>query len=205
VKKVVLIGYSGHGYVACDIFNSCKRIVEGYCDLEEKKDNFYELKYLGKESTPEVIQLLKEKVSFVAIGENLVRGRIIEYLLENKCTLTNGVHSSAVVSPSVQMENGIMIGANAVVNAFTILKHGVICNTGSIIEHECELGINVHIAPGTVLLGNVKVGDYSFIGANSVVLPHVKIGKNVVVGSGTVVLKDIPDNSKVVGNPNRYI
>ena len=55
------------------------------------------------------------------------------------------------------------------------------------------------------MLGDVKIGDGSFIGANSVIKQGLKIGNNVVVGAGAVVIQDIPNNTKVVGNPSRKI
>ena len=63
----------------------------------------------------------------------------------------------------------------------------------------------IRVAPGAVLAGNVKVGAGTFIGANAVVKQGVVIGRNVIVGAGTVVLNDIPNGTKIVGNPNRFI
>jgi acetyltransferase-like isoleucine patch superfamily enzyme len=49
----------------------------------------------------------------------------------------------------------------------------------------------------------VQVGNLSFIGANAVVKQGVKIGVNVTIGAGAVILKDVPDNTVVVGSPER--
>jgi acetyltransferase EpsM len=56
-KPVAIIGYSGHAYVAIDIFLSAGRLVTSYCDQQEKSTNPYHLLYLGKEN--EVIKKLK--------------------------------------------------------------------------------------------------------------------------------------------------
>jgi serine acetyltransferase len=66
----------------------------------------------------------------------------------------------------------------------------------------CPIGI---IGPGAVVCGNVSVGENSFIGAISVIKENISIGKKVTVGAGSVVIRDIPDNVKVVGNPDRII
>jgi acetyltransferase EpsM len=55
------------------------------------------------------------------------------------------------------------------------------------------------------LAGNVKVGERTFIGSNSVIKQGIHIGKDVIIGAGAVVLNNIPDGTKVVGNPNRFI
>ena len=62
-----------------------------------------------------------------------------------------------------------------------------------------------HIAPGAVLCGNVKVGRKSFIGAGAVIRQGIIIGDNVMVGAGAVVIRDVPDNTTVVGNPQRVL
>jgi len=38
-----------------------------------------------------------------------------------------------------------------------------------------------------------------------VVAPNIKIGKWVIIGAGSVVVRDVPDFTKMVGNPARAI
>ncbi|MDY5684129.1 MAG: acyltransferase [Treponema sp.] len=58
---------------------------------------------------------------------------------------------------------------------------------------------------GVSKVGKVEIGNDVFIGANALILPNVKIGNKVIVGAGSLISKDIPDNSVVVGNPQRII
>ncbi len=205
MKNVLLIGYSGHAYVACDLFLSMHRHVTGYCDKEEKSVNPYGLQYFGSEDSEAGQMGLNGYDYHIAIGNNRIRKNVFEKVVVGRSFPVNAVHASAFVSKTAVLGSGIMIGAQACINAMANIGDGVICNTGSLIEHECRIGRFAHIAPGAVLCGNVEVGEETFIGASAVVIPGIKIGSNVVVGAGTVVIRDIPDGMKVAGTPHRTL
>ena len=205
MKEVILIAYSGHAYVAADIFFQMGKKVIAYCDTFEKEINPYQLRYLGQESTDKSIEYILKNDYFIAIGNNIIRHRIYEELTSKTQLPINAIHPSAVISPTSHVGEGIMIGANSTINALAKIGDGVILNTACIIEHECQIGAFSHIAPGAVLCGDIKIGENTFIGANSVVKQGITIGKNVVIGAGSVVLKNIPDNVVAVGNPAKVI
>ena len=50
-----------------------------------------------------------------------------------------------------------------------------------------------------------KIGSSVTIGANATLLGNIYIGDNSLIGASTVVLKDVKANSRVVGNPARYL
>lgn len=205
MKNIALIGYSGHAYVVFEIFFSQGQIVSAYSDIEEKKNNPYSLIWLGDENKPSVIEKLKSYSYFVGVGDNLLRDKISNHLIPFLGNPENALHKSAIISRTINAGSGNMFAAGVIINAQVKIGNGVICNTGSIIEHECTIDDYAHIAPGATLCGNVRIGKRTFIGANSVIKEGVRIGNNVTVGAGAVVIKDIPDNQKVVGNPQRLI
>jgi len=205
MENIALIGYSGHAYVAFEIFFSQGQIVSAYTDVKEKNNNPYTLKWLGNEGESSVIEKLKAYSYFVSIGENKLRHKISNYLIPLLGKPENALHKTAIISRSINSGYGNMFGAGVIINAQVKIGNGVICNTGCIVEHECVINDYVHIAPGATLCGNVLVNEGSFIGANSVIKEGVKIGKNVIIGAGAVVIKDVMDNQKVVGNPQRLI
>jgi len=205
-KPVIVIGYSGHAYVVIDILKSQGVEIFGYCDMEQKVQNPYHLKYMGNEKDDQTLSSIKQYHYFAAIGNNAIRKNVIDFVYQkNDTSPTNAIHCNSFISPTVKLANGIMIGSQAQINAMAKIGDGVICNTGCIIEHECQIGDYCHIAPGAILCGNVTVGKNTMIGAGTVVRQGINIGDNVIVGAGTIVIADIPKNSKVVGNPNRFI
>jgi|TARA_R100000501_G_C2622780_1_gene115964 sugar O-acyltransferase (sialic acid O-acetyltransferase NeuD family) len=204
-KKLILVGYSGHGLVVADVALENGLNLVGYIDIEEKKSNPFNLKFLGSEKNLG-IKFFKEPYQFIlGIGDINLRKKIADYINSEGGEFSNIVDSSASISKTVTLRKGSFISKNVAINAFASIGENCILNTGSIVEHECLLGNNVHISPGAVLAGNVRVGDDSFIGANAVIKQGVTIGNNVVVGAGSVVIKDIKDNMKIVGNPGREI
>ena len=205
MKNIALIGYSGHAYVAFEIFFSQGQIVSAYTERIEKSENPYALKWLGNEADDAVIELLKIYSYFVSIGDNTLRKRISEKLIPVLGLPENALHKTAIISRSMNSGTGNMFAPRVVINPLVKIGNGVICNTACVIEHECIINDYVHIAPGAILCGNVTVGEGSFIGAGAVVKQGVTIGQNVIVGAGTVVIKDIVDNTKVIGNPQRII
>jgi sugar O-acyltransferase (sialic acid O-acetyltransferase NeuD family) len=205
-NKVILIGYSGHALVVCDVLLTQKKQILGYCENMEKEFNPYCLEYLGSEKLNENILRIRNNSFFTAIGDNNIRRQVTQYISSKTfCLPVNAIHKNASISSTASLGNGIMIGDGSIINSCGKIGDGVICNTQSVIEHECMIGDYTHIAPGAVLCGNVSVGKNSFIGSRAVVKQGVNIGDNVIIGAGSVIIKNIPNNSKVVGNPQKFI
>lgn len=204
-NKIILSGYSGHGFVVADAAIEAGFSIAGYIDLVEKKINPFGLKYLGDENNLSDSFWKEQHRFIIGIGDNALRSKLASFICKSGGQLISVCHPSACISKTATIGEGTFISANANINSLVFISQNCIINTGAIVEHECRISDNVHIAPGAVLAGNVKVGENSFIGANSVIKQGVKIGQNVIVGAGSVVINDIPDNKKIVGNPGKEI
>lgn len=204
-SKIILIGYSGHGFVVADAALESKMSLQFYAEQEEVSLNPYNLEFIGNEKD-EDFKGWKEDYHFIlGIGDNAIRHKVAQSILKKQKTILNVIHPTAKVSKKVEIGIGNFISKNVSINPLVSVGDFCILNTGCIIEHECKIFSAVHIAPGAVLAGNVEVDENSFIGANSVIKQGVKIGKNVIVGAGTVVIKNLEDNSVYVGNPAKKI
>ncbi|HRN80124.1 MAG TPA: acetyltransferase [Ferruginibacter sp.] len=203
---MIVIGYSGHAYVACGILGASGIVVSGYCDHEEKKFNPLSLPYIGSENDSTVQEQLRHAGCFIAVGDNRIRKKVYHTLQSVDIQPVNAVHPSAVIAPHVQVAHGnVMIGAGVILNPFSVIETGAICNTAAVIEHECVVGAFAHIGPGAVLCGNVQIGAGAFVGAAAVIRQGIRIGANAMIGMGAVVVKDVADGAVVVGNPSRKI
>lgn len=204
-KKIILVGYSGHGLVVADTAFEKKLNVIGYTEKSIANINPYKLEYLGNESSSN-FDLWDLDVDFLlGIGDNKLREKIYDFIIKKGKKVISLTNSTASISNFATIGDGVFINRNVTVNTLANIGNNVILNTGCIIDHECYIKENVHVAPGAVLAGNVKVGAGTFIGANAVIKQGVVIGNNVIVGAGTVVLGNISDGNKIVGNPHRFI
>lgn len=199
-NNYIIIGYSGHAYVICDILLKNRIRIIGYCDRLKKEYNPFNLKYLGSEFD----YIFDDEEVFIAIGDNKIRKSIFQSL-DGKAALGDAYHPTSEIGYGVQLGAMTMLGANSVVNALAKLGNGVIINTGAIVEHECTLGDFVHIAPGAVLAGSVNIGDNSFIGAGAVVKQGVNICSDVIIGAGAIVVNSITEPGTYVGIPARKL
>jgi sugar O-acyltransferase (sialic acid O-acetyltransferase NeuD family) len=204
-NRVILVGYSGHGFVVADTAIENQLNLIGYTDITEVQNNPYQLDYLGSEKEHSFFELNKDVNFLTGIGDNKIREEIYNLILENNREVFTLISQTATISKTAIIGNGTFVNKNVSVNAFAKIGNNVILNTGCIIEHDCVIGDSSHIAPGTVLAGTVTIGERSFIGANSVIKQGVIIGKDVIVGAGSVVINNIPDRKKVAGNPSRFI
>jgi sugar O-acyltransferase (sialic acid O-acetyltransferase NeuD family) len=204
MKKTILAGYSGHGFVVAEAALLSDIKIDGYLEPNEVFPNHFNLKHLGFELDPH-FDWETDNDFILGIGDNTIRHKLGKLILSKGKEIINIIHPDASISKMIKLGVGNFIARNASVNPMVEIGNFCIINTGAIIEHECLIKDAVHIGPGAVLAGNVKIGNNTFIGANSVIKQGLNIGANVIIGAGSVIIKDIGDNNKIVGNPGREI
>ncbi len=114
----------------------------------------------------------------------------VRQAINDKVGFRTAFNDGRVLFPGVQVGWGVTLGEHVHVLYNAVISHG------------CQIGDFVTICAGAVLAGEVTVESGAFIGANAVVRHGgITIGRNAVVGMGAVVVDDVPENTKVVGNP----
>lgn len=193
VKRLVIIGASGHGKVIADIAarNGYEDIV--FLDDDENVKECAGFPVIGK--TCEAVKMAGDKI--VAIGNPKIRERIQEEV-GGVITL---IHPDAVISRRVEIGEGSVIMAGAVINSDVVIGNGCIINTGASVDHDCVLGDYVHVSVGSHLSGTVHVGERTWIGAGATVSNNVNICGDCMIGAGTVVIKNIDKPGTYVGVP----
>ena len=195
VKRLVIIGASGHGKVIADIAirNGYEDIV--FLDDDENVKECAGFPVIGK--TVEAKKMDGDKI--VAIGNAKVRERIQEDI-SGVITL---IHPDAVISRRVEIGEGSIVMAGAVINSDVVIGNGCIINTGSSVDHDCKIADYVHVSVGSHLSGTVDVGKSTWIGAGATVSNNVNICGDCMIGAGAVVIKDIDKSGTYVGVPAR--
>ena len=195
LKKLVIIGASGHGKVIADI-----AIRNGYEDIVflDDDENVMEcagFPVIGK--TSEAKGMDGDKI--VAIGNPKIRERIQEWLSD----VVTLIHPDAVISRRVEIGEGSVIMAGAVINTDSVIGKGCIINTGASVDHDSRVGDYSHVSVGAHVAGTCEIGQRTWIGAGATVSNNVNICGDCMIGAGTVVIKDIDKPGTYVGVPAR--
>lgn len=82
---------------------------------------------------------------------------------------TAGVHPTAVIDPSVQLGEGVSIGANVVIQPGVTIGHQVV------------------IHPNVVIYPETKIGDRTVLHANCVIHERAQVGADCVIHSGAAI------------------
>jgi UDP-N-acetylbacillosamine N-acetyltransferase len=205
-RRLLIIGAGGHGKVAAD----CAEVTGEY-DSIAFLDALYPDECLIGDwpilEKPENAFIFNNVDTdfFVAIGNNLIREKVLNELLQDNLNIVSLVHPKSTVSRHTTISHGVLVCANATINPMVKVGAGCIINTAASIDHDCVIGDYAHICVGARLAGNVAVGNKSFVGINSCAIQGVTIGKNCILGAGATLISDLFDNTTAVGTPARVI
>lgn len=202
--KLIIIGASGHGKVVADIaikMNKWQSIA--FFDDDESIKTYMGLEIIGR--TADAFTYKEEADFFVAIGNNAVREKVQEKLIEQGLKVASLIHPSAVIGIDVEIDIGTAVMAGVVINSATIIGKGCIINTSSSLDHDNVIEDYVHISPSASLAGTVKIGKGSWLGIGSIVSNNVIICSGCKVGAGAVVVKGITEPGTYIGIPVRRV
>lgn len=195
MRKLIIIGASGHGKVVADI-----AVLRGYTDIVFLDDNPNIQVCAGFAVAGKVSDAGKmDGDKFVAIGNPKIRERIQENL-DSVVTL---IHPNAVISRRVEIGVGSVVMAGAVINSDAVIGKGCIINTGASVDHDCVIKDYVHVSAGAHVAGTCSIGKSTWIGAGVTVSNNINICGGCMIGAGAVVIKDIEKAGTYVGVPAR--
>lgn len=193
LKKLVIIGASGHGKVIADIAvrNGYQEIV--FLDDDENKEECAGFPVIGK--SKDACKMDCDKI--VAIGNSKLRQNI-QNSLDRVVSL---IHPDAVISRRVKIGEGTVVMAGAVINSDTVIGKGCIINTGSSVDHDCVLSNFCHVSVGAHVAGTCKIGERTWVGAGATISNNIYICSNCMIGAGSVIVKNINKSGTYMGVP----
>lgn len=199
MRKLAIIGASGHGKVVADIAkkNGYEEIV--FFDDNEKIQECSGYPVLGKSSEAGNM----DADIIVAIGNANIRERIQEMFVgKNIVTL---IHPEAIVAEDVVCGAGTVVMAGSVINTGAKIGCGCIINTCSSVDHDCVIDDYVHVSVGAHVAGTCVIGKKTWIGVGAIVSNNINICGDCLIGAGAVVIKNIEKPGKYVGVPIKEI
>ena len=196
MKKLAIIGASGHGKVIADI-----AVKNGYEEIAFFDDNeeIHECAGFPVVGTSGDVDKYLDYDVIVAIGNASIRKKIHKQVGEYR--LTTLIHPQSVISRRVTIGKGTVVMAGAIINSDTKIGEGCIINTGASVDHDCNIGDFVHVSVGAHVAGTVILEDETWIGAGATVSNNVEICGECMIGAGAVVVKNIKDQGTYIGVP----
>lgn len=203
--RIIIIGDGGHSRVIQDMM-FLNEAYEIAAILDDKYEDGFQTNGIIHAPLSFLMRLMqKDTKVVVAIGDNLVRKKVVEQLHLPSNMYATVIHPAAVVSRTAQVGNGTVIMPNSVINANATIGMHCIINTAAIVEHDNEIGNYTHISPNATLTGNVTTGEGVHVGAAATVIPNMHLGSWSVIGAGSTAIESIPAFSKAVGSPARIM
>ena len=206
MKKIVIIGASGHAKVIIDIIEKRNEyqiigLIDSYKEANQKLMGYT---ILGKE---DLIPKLMEKQNIIggviAIGDNWSRHTVRDVIktMAPKFKFLPAIHPNAILCNNLKIEPGVVIMAGAIVNSESKIEEFCILNTNSSLGHDSIMGSFSSLAPNSTIGGHVTIGEFSAVSIGATIVQDIKIGMHTIIGASSLVLKDIGNNILAYGIP----
>lgn len=195
MKRLIIIGASGHGKVVADIAT-----LNGYNEILFLDDNESIKECAGWPVIGKSRDALEGEI-FVAIGNAETRKNLMEYYSER--VQPSLIHPSAFIANGTKLDKGSVVMAGAIINPGVKIGRGCIINTSSSVDHDCIVEDYCHISVGAHLCGTVIIGESTWIGAGAIISNNVDICAGCLIGAGAVVISNITVSGTYFGVPAR--
>lgn len=164
MKKLLICGCGGHGKVVAEVAADC-----GYDEIAFLDDHSSEA--IGKIKDLERFAGDFQQ-AFVGIGNNKIRGELMEQLEKAGFTLPVLIHPTAYVSRTARIGRGTIVEPKAIVNAHTRVEAGCILSVGAIVDHDVSVDMCCHVNAGAIVKAGAKIDAYTKLEAGQVVLGY---------------------------------
>lgn len=193
MKRLIIVGASGHGKVVADIARLTGYSEIIFLDDDETIKDCCGYPVIGKSNEAPDGEMV------IAVGNNEIRRNLMDQYKDRVFPCL--IHPASIIAEDTVIGEGTVVMAGAVINPGVKIGKGCIINTSSSVDHDCIVGDYVHISVGAHLSGTVIVGDETWIGAGAIVSNNINICGSCTIGAGAVVIKNIDESGTYIGVP----
>ncbi len=194
-SKVVIYGTGTLAqYLAYVISQDKKVSLSGFCiEKEYMRDSVPYFPHLPLVEFDGIEKIFPpgEFLFFVAIGNNLIRGKIYKKLKEKGYSFINCVSPKSIVSDDLELKENVFISEGCGIQPFVRIGNNTIV-IGSKIGHHSSIGDNVLLSCCYVG-GSVKIGNNTFVGLNATIKQNTIIASDNVIGMGCAITNNTQD------------
>ena len=164
MKRLIILGAGGYGRTIADIAKQSQKYTEIlFLDDQQKGDNV-----IGK--CADYIKYVDSNTEmYPAFGNNEGRLKWMDILKKETVKIPTIIHSTAYVSDTATLEEGVMILPHSVINTNCVIQRGCIINCGAIVDHDCIFEEGVHVCLGTIVKAENRIPSVLKVEAGEIV------------------------------------
>ncbi len=156
------------------------------------------------------LENLKEQYKIEAvycpIGANEVRVRMLKASQKMGLKTPSFIHHSAVLSPHVEIGDGVYILLGSHIMPYTKIGDFVMISMNVNVAHHNVLEEGVFLSTGVNFGASIIAHKKAYVGIGATIMTGIsQLGENFLVGAGAVVIHDVEPNSIVAGVPAKLI
>lgn len=143
----------------------------------------------------------------VAVGDPVIKKKIIEKIENNRITFPTLIHPSAIIgNPEfTKLGKGCIICAGVIITVNINIGDFVILNLSCTVGHDTNIGDYSSFMPTINISGEVNIDKCVYVGTGAKIINQLTIGENAIIGAGAVIIRNVPNYATVVGNPGKII
>lgn len=205
MEQLFIFPFNGNGLEALDCIKNQFELMGFIDDTIEKQGKHafgfevFDRSILEKYPDAKVLAVPGSPSSYT------IRDKIISEFNVHANRFVTLIHPNASVSPFAKIGYNTLIMAGVVITSNAVIDNHVCILPNTVIHHDVKIGEYTLIGSNVSVAGSTTIANNCYIGSGSKIMNGICIEKNSLVGLGTTVLKSLPANSKVVGNPARFI
>lgn len=190
MKKLLILGAGGHGKVIAEIAEA----LGVYETVDFADDN--SVNAVGRLSDLEKLHKLYD-CAFVGIGDNRLRGELINKLEKIGYEVPVLIHPTAYVSKSATIEKGSVLEPMSVVNANTYVGAGCIISVGAVVDHDVTIGNFCHINAGAIIKAGGKIDDFRKLEAGEIFFGYdaARVNNTITLDDNNPFAKHYPEQA----------
>jgi len=156
------------------------------------------------------LQHLKEEQNVEAvycpIGNNSVRVRLLRQAKAWGYQTPNYIHPSAVISPHVEMGQGVYVLLGTHIMPYTKIEDYVMISMNVNVAHHNLLEEGTFLSTGVNFGASITAHKRAYVGIGATIMTGLhELGEDCLVGAGAVVIKDVPARAIMAGVPAKVI
>src|SRR5690606_4261177 len=169
-KKLLILGAGGFGQSIAEVAERLGK----WKNISFVDDGWPEQQHAGHYTIITNIQSLEiinvdNFEAIIAVGNNQIRQKWQQLLLDLSIPITTIIHPQTVIAPSAKIGQGVSIMAGCVIGTNTIIQDGAILNMGTLLDHDVVVEQFVHLSIGVKVASNNIIPTFSFLEVGSII------------------------------------